>query len=149
MSLKLDGLHPTNRFEARLLEILASGAPVPVHVTSAPVELVPVAAPVDLEPLHTAIAELRQRVSERETLPAVLPEVRHEHTREVVRQELPQDVVDLIRAMARRQSDLDARVSGLETAVALMSSAKLDERVQDLQAIIRRLAVEADKQRVA
>lgn len=76
-------------------------------------------------------------------------EVRHEHTREVVRQDIPQDVIDLIRAMAKRQSELEARVASLETAVALMSSAKLDEQVRDLQAIILRLAVEAEKARAA
>lgn len=76
-------------------------------------------------------------------------EVRHEHTREIVRQDIPQDVVDLIRAMAKRQSELEARVASLETAVALMSSAKLDERIADLQSVIRLLAIEADKQRAA
>lgn len=66
-----------------------------------------------------------------------------EHTKEIVRQDLPQDVIDLIRAMARRQSDLEARVAALETAVALMSSAKLDEQVGDLRAALAALARDA------
>lgn len=70
-------------------------------------------------------------------------EVRHEHTREVVRQDIPQDVVDLIRAMAKRQSELEARVASLETAVALMSSSKLDEQVGDLRAALAALARDA------
>lgn len=76
-------------------------------------------------------------------------EVRHEHTREIVRQDIPQDVVDLIRAMAKRQSELEARVAALETAVALMSSAKLDEKVSDLKAVVLLLAEEAARARAA
>lgn len=72
-----------------------------------------------------------------------LRETHHEHTREVIRQDIPQDVVDLIRAMARRQSELEARVAGLETAVALMSSARLDEQVGDLRAALAALARDA------
>jgi hypothetical protein len=70
-------------------------------------------------------------------------EVHHEHTREVVRQDIPAEIIDLIRQIAKRQADVEARVAALETAVAMLTSARTDEQVAELRGILADLAREA------
>lgn len=70
-------------------------------------------------------------------------EIHHEHTREVVRQDIPAEIIDLIRQIAKRQADVEARVAALETAVAMLTSARTDEQVKLLTDIVADLMREA------
>ncbi len=68
MTYNLDGLNPSNTFELKLLELLASGAPIPVSVTGETTSIPPevleaISIMADkIHALSTELSELKSRV---------------------------------------------------------------------------------------